>query len=305
MATRVRDVLTSALLLALLAGCASTETAHPKEGQVVLKAGTTSPGSSSATVVPGREIRRLAVLVPGVDPTWRAGWEEGDPKKKPGAGGAGAYSGLMTGFMIVQAVPFLVAFWPAAVGVVAGTTALGAFGGQLESPAFAKMAEEDRATILQAVSDLRLDYQLRERTAAAITARTGRPVVSVPWYPTLGPETPGTDPLADARGKGADGLLNVSLEAFGLAMGEEAETFGTFVRVRVQLVESAQGGLRYERILEHGPGRPLGGLPKPATYTMEFLAMDGGLVFRQEIQDVIARMARVVADDPALPLAPR
>jgi hypothetical protein len=243
------------------------------------------------------------MLVPGTDPAWRAGWTEGDAKTKPGA--AGAYSGLMTGLMIVQAVPFFVTFWPAAVGIVAGTTALGAFGSQLEDPTFGKMAADDRATILQAVADLRLDYLLRERTAAAITDRTGRPVVSVPWYATQGPETPGTDPLADARGQGADGILNVSLEAFGLAMGEDPETFGPFVRVRVQLVESARGGLRYDRILEHGPGRPLRGLPRPATYTMEFLAMDRARVFRQEMQDVIARMARVVADDPALPLAGR
>jgi hypothetical protein len=241
------------------------------------------------------------VLVPAIDPAWKAGWVEGDNKQ--GAGPPGVYSGLLTGLMIVQSVPFLVGFWPAAVGVVAGTTAMGVFGAQFESTTFGKVAANDRAAILQAVADLRLDRLLRERTAAALAARTGRPPLSVLWYPAWGPDTPGTDPLADARGQGADGLLNVSLEAFGLAVGEEANTFGVFVRVRAQLVEAAGGRLRYERVLEHGPSRALRGLPRPAPYTLEFLAMDQARVFRQEIQDVIARLARVVAEDPALPVA--
>lgn len=107
----------------------------------------------------------------------------------------------------------------------------------------------------------------------------------------------------DAREQGADGVLNVSLEAFGLAMGEEADTFGVFVRVRAQLVEPARGGILYDRVLEHGPGRPLRGLPRPVNYSLEFLSVDQARVFRQEIQDIIVRMARVVAEDPALPLA--
>ncbi len=298
MGKSLKDGLTFALVAALLAGCA-TETAGPKEGQIVLQAGTALSGSSGTPVVPGDAIQRPAVLVPGVDPAWQAGWIEVD-KKRPGS--AGAYSGLMTGLMIVQSVPFFVGFWPAAVGVVVGTTAMGAMGAQLDSTTFGKMTADDHATILQAVADLRLDHLLRESTAAALAARTGRPPLSVLWYPTWGPDTPGTDPLAEARRQGADGVLNVSLEAFGLALGDEADTFGVFVRVRAQLVEPA-GGIRYDRILEHGPGRPLRGLPRPAAFTLEFLAVDRARVFRHEMQDVIARMARVVAEDPGLPLA--
>lgn len=294
-----RDVLASTLLAALLAGCASTETARPKEGQVVLHAGAAASGPPSPEVVPGPTIRRPTVLEPGVDLPWQAGWVEAD-KNRPTAGGV--YSGLLTGLMIVQSVPFLVGFWPAAVGVVAGMTTLGALGAQLDTTTLGKMAANDRETILQAVADLRPDRLLRESAAAALAARTGQTPLLLLWYPTRGPDTPGTDPLADARGQGADGLLNVSLEAFGLAMGEEADTFGVFVRVRAQLVECEGGKLRYERVLEHGPGRPLVGLPKPNTYTMEFLAMDQARVFRHEIRDVIARMAGAVAEDPAMPL---
>jgi len=297
-----RDVLALALVAALLASCASTETGVPKEGQVVLQAGAAPSGSPSAVIVPGREIRRLAVLVPGVDPAWRVGWLEAK-KKTQGAGGA--YSGLLTGLFLVQSVPFLIGFWPAAVGVLAGTTAMGAFGAQFEPQTFVKMAADDRGMIVQAATDLNPDRLLRESTAAALAARTGRPPLSLLWHPTSGPDTPGTDPLADARGQGADGVLNVSLEAFGLAMGEDTEMFGVFVRVRAQLVESAGGGLRYERVLEYGLGRPLTGMPRPATYSLEFLALDQARVFRHEMREAIGRVARIVAADPALPLAAR
>jgi hypothetical protein len=302
MRERCRDVFTFTLLAALLAGCASTETGVPREGRVVLQAGAAPSGSPSPVVVPGRQIRRLAMLVPGVDPVWRVGWREA--KKETQAAG-GAYSGLMTGLMIVQSVPFLIGFWPAAVGVVAGTTAMGAFGAQFEAQTFTKMTTDDRGTIVQAATDLNPDRLLRQSTAAALAARMGGPPLTLLGYPTYGPDTPGTDPLADARGQGADGVLNVSLEAFGLAMGEDTDTFGVFVRIRAQLVESAGGGLRYERVLEYGPGRARAGLPRPAAYSLEFLALDQARVFRHELQQVIARMARVVAEDPALPLAAR
>jgi hypothetical protein len=294
-----RDGLVFWLVAAFCTGCASTETAGPKEGQVVFRAGTAPPGSSEAAMVPGESIQQMAVLVPATDPAWQAGWLEVD-KKRSGAGGA--YTGLMTGLMIVQSVPFFMGFWPAAVGVVVGTTAMGALGGQLDSTSFGKMTADDQATILQAVADLRLDHLLRESTTVALAARTGRPPLSILWFPTWGPDAPGTDPLVEARRQGADGVLNVSLEAFGLAKGEETDTYGVFVRVRAQLVQVA-GGIRYDREFEHGPGRPLRGLPRPAAYTLEFLAMDHAHVFRHEMQDVIARMARVVAEDPALPLA--
>lgn len=302
MRERCRVVFTFTLLATLLAGCASTETGISQEGRVVLEAGPPSSGPPGASAVPGRAIRRPAMLVPGVDPAWQAGWLEPD-KKRPGA--AGAYSGLLAGLLIVESVPIFVVFWPAAVGIVAGTTALGALGGQLDTTTLGGMTVDDRATILQAVAGLRLDHLLRQSTAAVLAARTGRPPPSVLWYPTRGPDTPGTDPLADARGLGADGVLNVSLEAFGLAMGEEKDTFGVFVRVRAQLAESAGGGIRYDRVLEHGPGRPLAGMPRPATYTLQFLAVDQARVFRHEMQEAIARMARIVAEDPALPLSAR
>jgi len=302
MSASSRNILTMLLVAALVVSCASTETPLPKEGQVVLQAGGPGGGGASAIVVPGPSIRRVAVLVPAYDPAWQVGWQEWN--KKP-QGVKGAYSGFMTGLMLAQSVPFLIGFWPAVVGVVAGSTAMGAFGTQFEAQAFVQMTADDRATIVQAATDMKADHMLREFMAADLPARTGAATPTLPWYPTAGPDTGGTDPLAEARDRGIDGVLNVSLEAFGLAMGEDTDTFGLFVRVRAQLAQSSNGELRYERVIEYGPGHPLPGMPRPATHTLEFLALDQARVFRYEVNETLHRLARIVATDPALPLTGR
>jgi hypothetical protein len=167
------------------------------------------------------------------------------------------------------------------------------------------MDVEDRAALTEAVTRLQPDRILREAVVEALAGRTGSPPVPIPWQPTWGPDTPGTDPLADAQKHETGGLLELAVEALGLTAGEETETFGIFVRVRARLLEAPGGGLRYERVLEHGPGRRVAGLPRPSSYTIGFLAADRGQVFRQEARETIVRLARVVAEDPALPVAPR
>jgi hypothetical protein len=49
----------------------------------------------------------------------------------------------------------------------------------------------------------------------------------------------------------------------------------------------------------------LTGFPAPTTYTLDFLALDQGRVFRHEMQETIGRMARILAEDPALPVGRR
>jgi hypothetical protein len=295
------DVLAALLAALLLAGCASPEAVRPQEGQVVFRAGAASPGADASRVVGGPAIRRLAVVVPAFDPAWEAVWSGGE-RKRPGGGGA--FVGFLAGLTIVQTVPVFLLAWPAAAGVLAGTAALGAFGEQMDIQTHPRLDAGDRSALLEAAATFRPDRLLRASAAEALEARTGRPPLSLPWYPTWGPDTPGTDPLADARRQGADGVLELAVEAFGLAVGEEPDTFGVFVRIRARLAEPANGGHRYERVLEHGPGRPLARLPRPAAYTVEFLALDQARVFRQEMREVIARMARLLAEDPALPLGP-
>jgi hypothetical protein len=207
--------------------------------------------------------------------------------------------------MFVNTIPVTFLAWPIAAGMLAGTTAMGALGEHLDTGPFAQMDVADRAALLEAAALLRPDRLLREATLQALAARTGRSPLVLPWYPALGPDTTGTNPLADAQAQGIDGVLDLTVEAFGLAMGEEADTFGVFVRVRAQLFEPATQGLRYDRVLEYGPGRPLAGLPRPSTHTVEFLGIDQGRVFRHEMREVIARMARVIVEDPALPLGQR
>ncbi|OGB94143.1 MAG: hypothetical protein A3G35_00465 [candidate division NC10 bacterium RIFCSPLOWO2_12_FULL_66_18] len=295
-----RDVLTSALAALFVGGCASTEEVRPPEGQAVFQAGAVPVAPSAAQIVPGPEIRHPALLVPALDPTWNAAWTGGD-RTKPG-GQSGGLAGFVTGLAIVQSVPVFLLVWPAAVGIVAGTTAVGALGGQVDSGTFAAMDARDRQALLEAATTLRPDRLLRESAARVLATRMGRPPLSLSWYPTWGPDTPGTDVLAGARGQGADGVLDLAVEAFGLAVGDEAETVGVFVRLRARLVEAAGGGLRYERILEHGPGRPLAGLPRPAVHTVDLMAFDQARLFRHEVQEVIVRLAGLLAEDPALPL---
>ncbi|HSW50062.1 MAG TPA: hypothetical protein VLH09_07805, partial [Bryobacteraceae bacterium] len=59
------------------------------------------------------------------------------------------------------------------------------------------------------------------------------------------------------------------------------------------------------RVISYGPGQTVEGLPRSDVHTVEFLAADQGRVYRQVASDAIRRLARVLAEDPALPLAPR
>jgi len=298
-----RNVLAASLVPLLVVGCAQTEEVRTRPGQAVLRAGTEESSADPPRVISGRAIRRLAILVPAVDPAWEVTWSE-SPGRAP-AGLKGAYTGFLTGLIFVQSFPLFLLTWPVAAGILAGSTAMGVLGGRLEGGKFEQFEAVDRSALLEAAANLRLDQVLRERVAERLAARTNRAPLALLWYPTRGPDTPGTDPFADARAQGADGVLDIAIEAFGLGAGDEAETYGVFLRVRARVFDPTGEMLRYERIVEYGPGRSLPGLPPPAAYTLEFLAVDQARVFRQELQDATIRMAGIVAADPALPLESR
>jgi hypothetical protein len=269
---------------------------------VFFRAGAAATATSAAEVSGGSSLRHLGMLTPVFEPPWQAAWIEGEGKPM---GVGGANSGFLTGVAILQAFPIAFLTWPVAVGIVAGTTALGALGQHLDSSSLAHVSTEDRATLLAASASLRPDRLLRDAVANTLTDLTARPPIPILWYPAWGPDTPASDPLADARTQGADGLVELATEAFGLAAGEDEETFGIFIRIRARVVDPAGGELRYERILEYGPGQRLPGVPPADVYSVEFLAADQALVFRQQVRNTIERMARVLAEDPAFPLAPR
>lgn len=301
---RVRDALASVLVSLLLTGCASTGPVQTQEGQIALRAGAAGPGAAPAGVIAGPAILHPAVLEPASDAAWQVVWVE-TGGKGAGGGGQGTYAGLLTGLGFIRAVPMAVMTWPVAAGIIVGMAALGTVGELWDPGTFTEMDAGDRMALLEAAAVLQPERLLRESTAEALAARMGGSPFAIPWYAGWGPDTPGNDPLADARERGADGLLDVFVEAFGLAVGEEADTFGVFARVRARLLEPASARLRYERVLEYGPGRPLAGLPRPATHTLAFLTVDSARVFRYEMREAIVRMARILAEDPALPLGPR
>jgi len=130
----------------------------------------------------------------------------------------------------------------------------------------------------------------------------GRPYVVV-WHSTLGADTSGTDPLADARERGADSVVNLLVERFGLATGEEEEHYGIFVRVRMQWW-NRDGGCGYERIVEYGPGSPVAGCPRPCAHLFRVPALDQAASSATSARDPDPDR-HLLAEDPALPLGRR
>jgi hypothetical protein len=167
------------------------------------------------------------------------------------------------------------------------------------------MSPPDRASIAEATKTLRPDRLFRDAMAEALARRAGGPLSIVDWRQAWGPDIAGADPLIEARDKGLDGVLEFSLEAIGLAAGEEADTFGVFAQVRVRALDAPGGQLRYERVLSYGPGQLIEGLPRLDFYTVEFLAVDKARPYRHFASEAIRRLARLLADDPALPLPPQ
>jgi hypothetical protein len=196
------------------------------------------------------------------------------------------------------------AFWPAAVGIVAGSVAMGMLGVAQSDPADVRLSPPDQTVIVGATTELQPERLLRESLRSALQDRARESLPTVIWQQAGGVEADGTDPLSDARARGLDGLLECAVEALGLAAGEERDTFGVFIQVRIRALDAHDGKLRYERVLRYGPGRTVEGLPRSDFHTIEFFATDQGRVYRQVTSDAIRRIARVLVEDPALPLAP-
>jgi hypothetical protein len=254
-----------------------------------------------ARVVDGPAFQRPGLLVPEAEPVWQSEWLE---KGQENRAATGATAGFRVGMGVLVAVPAALIFWPAAAAVVGGATVLGATGALREGdPRDERMSPPDRQVIAQATGTMRPHRLLRESVTRALAWRTRRAWPSVPERPAGGPDT-GATFLMEARSRGVDGLLECSLEAIGLAAGAERDTYGVFAQIRLRAVDGSDGRLRYERVLSYGPGRPVEGLPPAEIYTIEMLAMDQGRVYRHLASETLGRMARLLAADPALPLAP-
>ncbi|HTU00897.1 MAG TPA: hypothetical protein VMG58_03740, partial [Candidatus Sulfotelmatobacter sp.] len=138
--------------------------------------------------------------------------------------------------------------------------------------------------------------------AQALSERTRSRLPIVISQQTWGPDTAGSDHLAEARDRGLDGLFEFTLEGIGLAVGEESDMFGVVAQVRVRALDLRDGTVRYERVLSYGPGLPVVGMRKPDIHSLDMLAMNEGMVYRHLAQETLRRMADLLAQDPALPL---
>jgi hypothetical protein len=293
---RLVGVLVPVLLVSqLLASCADTQATAPSEGSVAFKAGLGPTLRGTAAVEPGPPLVRLGILTSAVVPRWNSAWIAKDPKQ---SSSQGAQAGFIAGMGMIQMAPLALAFWPAAVGVAAGMTAMGIIGSRQEETDEMRRAAPDRAAIADATTKLRPDQILREAFSERLARRTGRPIVPVLLQDA---NVSGSDPLDEARQAGLDGMVDLQIESLGLAAGEDTTTFGIFAQVRMRLVD-VQGRLRYERTVAYGPGQPAPELPQPTLQTLEFLAMDRALVYRQSARETIRWIALLFAQDPGLPV---
>jgi len=293
-------LLVSLLAATLLAGCGDTRPVRQPEGTVAFRSGSGPETASQSFVVPGLAFQRSGMLVPAHQQAWQSAWAEEDQEHSLLKGATG---GLTTGIGFLMITPMATAFWPAAVGIVVASTAMGMLGVTQTDPADVRMSAPDRAVIVEATKILQPDRLFREAMEQALRRRTGEPLQVVTWHMAGSGDTAGTDPLIEARAQGLDGVLDFAIDALGLAAGEERDTFGVFVQVRVRALDARDGQLRYERVLSYGPGIGVPGLPRSDFHTVEFLAADQGRVYRQVASDAIRRLARVLAADTQLPLA--
>jgi hypothetical protein len=298
-ATTALLLLISLLTAALLAGCGDTRPARQPEGSVAFRSGSGPDSSRHLHLVPGPIFQRPGLLIPAHEQTWQAAWIEQDPEHPVMKG---ATAGLATGIGLLMMAPEALVFWPAAVGIVVGSTAMGMLGVTQADSTNLRMTDPDQAVIAEATKNLQPDRLFRESMGQGLGRRARNPVAVVTWQQAVGPDTGGTDPLAEARARQLDGVVECTLDAIGLAVGEERDTFGVFVQVRVRALDAHDGQLRYERVLSYGPGQVVEGLPRSDFHTVEFLAADHGRVYRQVASDAIRRLARVAAEDPHLPL---
>ncbi len=295
-----RRGLTAIIVAVLLAGCAETKMDRESEGSVAFRSGDKVSAGIDTYSSPGPTFLHPGVLVPAYEPVWQSAWIGEDEQNRLTQGAA---AGFLTGISFAQMLPIGLAFWPAAVGIVAGATAMGMLGVAQKDPEVQRISPPDQIAIAEATKSLRPDRLFRESMAKALARRLRMPIPAVVWQQAWGPDTAGTDPLIEARDKGLDGVLDLRLDAIGLAVGEEKDTFGVFVQVRVRALDAKDGQLRYEKAMSYGPGQPVMGLPRADFHTLELLAMDKAALYRHLASQAISRMANLLAEDAVLPLA--
>lgn len=200
-----RLCLVALLVPTLLAGCEVARPTRQPEGTIAFQGGSSLQAANQTHVVPGPPFQRPGMLTPTRQQAWKSEWVEPDKKEHPMMRGASA--GMTTGIGLLLITPMAATFWPAAVGIMAGSIAAGMLGGSLAGNGDVRMSPPDQAVILAATEKLQPERLLRESFEQALSRRSAAPLATVAWDSTQGPDTTATDPLVDVRDRQLDGVV--------------------------------------------------------------------------------------------------
>ncbi len=206
------------LAVAALVGCGDTRPARQPEGSVAFHTGSGPQAENLVYTLPGPPFQHPGMLAPSQEQPRQSVWVDEDqehPLLK------GATAGMTTGIGFMMVTPMALTFWPAAVGIVVGSTAMAMLGVAQSDSADVRLSPPDQTVIVAATKEVQPDRLLRESLRQALRNRARDALPIVLWQLAGGVESDGTDPLAEARARGLDGFLECAVEALGLAAGEE------------------------------------------------------------------------------------
>jgi len=292
--------------VALLAqSCAgSISVPNYAEGEEVLRAARRGAADRPAEPLRTTEpIRTLAILTTAEEPPYLPHW---NPRStfKDTTGREGMGVGFWVGLNLLSMLPLFLATPVVMGGIVGVSTIAGGLAGLGESGKGHWKPPADSQALEAALARLRPETQVRQDFREAVEGRTRGPAPLVARPADL-PKNQPADYGALARAAGADAVADLRVVAFGVAGGDMAFTLGVFAGVRARVFRASDGVLIYDKLVAQSPDVPLPEAPPPGSYTIDLMSMDDGRVFRHEVHQALRAIARALAADPDLRLAPR
>lgn len=250
-------------------------------------------------VGPSEPLGKLAVVSGTDEPRWTALWPEW-PNWLPDSAEAGAMAGAWQAYGLATLVPLLVVPPPILLGLVAAGAIGGALSAGTRAPAFAEAEAIDRLRLEAVLAQARPQAYLRARFSEEVARESGTRPLDAPIGGAIAADPSVGDLSTLARSLGADSVADVAILQFGLARGEVPSEMGVFANVRLRVTRVSDGAIILQKVYLYGPNQPLGELAPLTAYSLEMLAADGALVFRQELQTALNGIARIIARDPDL-----
>lgn len=302
MPRRVVAAVSGAALL-LQACAASMATPNFREGEEYLRAAPHGVAGRLAEPLRTTEpIRTLAILMAGDEapylPNWNPRTAFADATGREGMG-----VGFWAGMNLVSMLPLLAATPPVIGGIIGLATVVGGISGATQAGKGHWKPTADHQALEAALGRLRPQAEVRDRFREEVERITRRPAPLVARAADE-PSSQAPDYAALARGVGADAVADLRVVSFGLAGGEMAFSLGVFAGVRARVFRAADGALIYDKVIAQSPEAPLQDAPPPGSYTLDLMAMDDARAFRHEVGQAIKAIARALATDPDLRLAP-